>query len=269
MPEGDTVFRQAAQLHRALTGHRLKNCDLRVPDYATVDLTGQRIDDVTAHGKYLLIHSGGMIIRSHLKMDGVWHLYPLTDGPPRWRRPGHTARCILSTAEHQAVGFALGELTAFPATEVAQRQSHLGPDLLGADWDPQEAVRRLRSRPERPIGLALLDQRNLAGIGNVYRNEICFLHGVHPATPVAEVVDLPGIVDTAHRLLQVNRLRSRRVTTGSATAAVRSWVYGRDGQLCLRCRGRIHRAELGEEQDRRRGRADRIIFFCPHCQPQT
>lgn len=268
MPEGDSVFRQAAQLHEVLAGRTLTVCDLRVPSFATVDLTGRTVDDVVAHGKYLLCRIGETVIRSHLKMEGVWHIYPTGGGRPNWRRPAHTARCVLATADHQAVGFSLGELIVFPRGETDQHQGHLGPDLLGQDWDADEALRRLGSRPERAVGLALLDQRNLAGVGNVYRSEICFLAGVHPAVPVSEVPDLAGMVETSHRLLQVNRLRPRRVTTGTAQAAVRTWVYGREGRLCLRCRGRIRRAELGEEEDRRRGRADRVIYFCPRCQPQ-
>ncbi|MDO5493571.1 MAG: DNA-formamidopyrimidine glycosylase family protein [Nesterenkonia sp.] len=268
MPEGDSVYRQAAQLHRVLAGRTLTTCDLRVPSYAAVDLSGRVVDDVVAHGKYLLCRIGDTVIRSHLKMEGVWHVYPLGPGRPRWRRAAHTARCVLATDEHQAVGFSLGELVVFPRSETAQRQQHLGPDLLGDDWDAQEALRRLRARPERAVGPALLDQHNLAGIGNVYRSEICFLAGVHPSAPVSAVPDLPGMVETAHRLLQVNRLRPRRVTTGTASAAVRTWVYGRDGQLCLRCRSRIVRAEIGEEEDRRRGRDDRVVHWCPHCQPQ-
>lgn len=299
MPEGDTVYRQAAALSTALTSELLVSSDFRVPDYATLDLSGEPVESVVARGKYLLMRVGELSIQSHLRMEGTWHVYArgAQEGGqagrfPRWRRPAHTARCILTTEDHQAVGFSLGELHVLPRAEEAAALSHLGPDLLGPDWDAEEARRRLLHDQQRSIGVALLDQRNLAGIGNVFRSEICFLARVHPAVPVGELegspeappdgmqiagpdgppsgrpgVTLNRILDLALRLLSVNSLRTRRRTTGTAGSTPDYWVYARRGQACLRCRTRIVRAELGEEDLRRRAVQDRVIYFCPSCQP--
>lgn len=269
MPEGDSVYRQAAMLHSALAGHQVLSSDFRVPAFATVDLVGAPVDRVLARGKHLLLYAAGLTVQSHLKMEGVWHVYPHSENGerPQWKRPGHTARCVLSTASHQAVGFALGELHVMKQGEEEPYLSHLGPDLLGLDWDPEEAERRLRLRPERSIGVALLDQTNLAGIGNVYRSEICFLARLHPQLPVAEVADMTAVIDISHKLLQVNKLRIRRCTTGSPTSALQYWVYGRARKACMRCGTTIQKSELGEERPRRAGMQDRVIYFCPACQP--
>lgn len=269
MPEGDSLFRQAALLREALAGQTLLSTDFRVPAFATADFAGHTVTEVQARGKHLLITIGAAVVHSHLKMEGVWHLYTSgTDqAPPRWRRPVHTARCILTTEHHQAVGFSLGELHIFTAQEAANHLAHLGPDLLGEDWDLQEARRRLHAQPDRAVGVALLDQRNLAGVGNVYRSEICFLAGVHPDTPVADVADLDRVLQLARRLLEVNRLRSRRCTTGSPESPPEYWVYGRGGKLCMRCKGRIMRSHSGEQAQRNAAHEDRVVYFCPTCQP--
>ncbi|GAA1172864.1 Fpg/Nei family DNA glycosylase [Nesterenkonia xinjiangensis] len=274
MPEGDSVFREAAMLHEALAGRTLLSTDFRVPAFATVDFSRQRVDRVQARGKHLLITVGDAVVHSHLKMEGTWHVYPRgTGGPgarrggPRWKRPAHTARCVLTAEHHQAVGFSLGELHVFTPAEMDEHIAHLGPDLLGEDWNAADAARRMGSQPDRAIGVALLDQRNLAGVGNVYRSEICFLAGVHPDTPIGAVPDLSRIIDIAHRLLQINKLRGRRSTTGTPTAAVQYWVYGRGGKLCMRCQSRIIRSHSGEESQRRAAQEDRVIYVCPTCQP--
>ena len=203
MPEGDTVFRQAAVLHAALGGKVLTASDFRVPSYATVDLSGRTVQRVIARGKHLLMQFGDLTVHSHLKMEGTWHVYPrdAQGGRPQWRRPAHTARCVLRTQDHEAVGFSLGELDIFSPTEEQERLGHLGPDLLGPDWDPAEATRRLLSAPQRSIGVALLDQRNLAGVGNVFRSEICFLAGILPTRPVAEVANLARVIELSEKLL--------------------------------------------------------------------
>ena len=270
MPEGDSVYREAALLHEALAGRPLLSTDFRVPAFATADFAGHTVDRAQARGKHLLIHIGDAVVHSHLKMEGVWHLYPRGPGQsgPRWRRPAHTARSVLTTEHHQAVGFSLGELHLFTEREALDHLAHLGPDLLGEDWDPAAAEHRLRSQPDRAIGVALLDQRNLAGVGNVYRSEICFLAGVHPDTPVDAVPDLSRIIDLAHRLLQINKLRSRRSTIGTPSAAVQYWTYGRGGKLCMRCQSRIARSHSGEESQRKAAQEDRVIYVCPSCQPR-
>ncbi|WP_103509929.1 Fpg/Nei family DNA glycosylase [Streptomyces sp. SM13] len=214
MPEGDTVLQTAARLHEALAGQVLTRSDLRVPRFATADLTGRTVLDVTARGKHLLTRiEGGLTLHSHLRMDGSWRVYAPDE---RWRGgPGHQIRAILANAEHTAVGYRLPVLELLRTSEESRAVGHLGPDLLGPDWDPGLAVDHLLAAPERPLGEALLDQRNLAGIGNVYKCELCFLARVTPWTPVGALPDgvLPRLVTLAERLLHANRDRPTRTTT--------------------------------------------------------
>ena len=261
MPEGDTVWRSARDLNTALAGRTLTRCDIRVPKFATTDFTGQTVDDVVSRGKHLLIRVGGedgWILHSHLKMEGLWHVYRTGE---KWRRPAFKARCVLEAGDVQAVGFELGFLRVLPRREEADAVGYLGPDLLGADWDADEALRRLRAEPERPIGLALLDQRIMAGLGNVYRCELCFLAGVHPLTPVGQVPDLPRIVELSKRLLEANKNRSRRITTG-AMGRDQLWVYNREKRGCLRCGTKVAHELLGDDE-----LSLRDLYYCPHCQP--
>ncbi|WP_158865720.1 DNA-formamidopyrimidine glycosylase family protein [Leifsonia sp. AG29] len=257
MPEGDTVYQAARRLHRALAGRVLTVTDFRVPAYATVDLSGQRMDEVVSRGKHLLMHVGDHVIHSHLKMEGTWEVYP-PDG--RWRHPAYQARAVLRTEDAQAVGFQLGLLEVLPRSAEAEAVGYLGPDLLGPDWDAEEAIRRLSANPEAPIAVALLDQRNLAGVGNVYANEICFVRGVLPTRPIADV-DVPAAVSLAHRMLVANRDRTVRVTTGDTRRGRNTWVYGRQGQPCRRCGTPIRRIELGRTE-----LEERVTYFCPVCQ---
>ena len=264
MPEGDTVFAAAARLRAALDGQRLTRTQFRIPSLATADLTGRTVTSVRSVGKHLLIDVGGsddddsglarVSLHSHLKMEGAWHVHPIGT---KWRRPGYQARVVLRTATHEAVGFDLGilELTETPDQDLA----YLGPDLLSAEWEPTEAIRRIEARADEPIGTALLDQRLVAGIGNVYRSELCFLRRVLPTRPVREV-DVTAMVDLARRVLWANRLRTARTTTGQTAPNARMWVYGRRGQLCRRCGSTIERDQLGSIGE------DRVIYFCRQCQ---
>lgn len=258
MPEGDTVYRAARQLNEALAGSVLAGCDIRVPAYATVDLTGETVHEVASRGKHLLMRVGAFTIHSHLKMEGSWRLYR---HGARWTRPAFEARIVLQTADWQAVGFALGELDVVPRDRESDLVGHLGPDLLGPGWDDAEAVRRLSQHPEQAIAVALLDQRSLAGLGNVYANELCFLRGMLPTRPVADV-DLPATVALARRLIVANRDRPERTTTGELRRGRRSWVYGRAGEQCRRCGTRIRHTRLGRTE-----LEERDSYFCPHCQP--
>ena len=261
-------------MHAALAGKVLAAADFRVPAFATLDLAGWRVLEVVARGKHLLHRLAGpdgeaLSVHSHLKMEGGWQVYAPGQ---RWRKPAHTARAVLRAEDGtSAVGFSLGTLEVIPTPEEDVVVGHLGPDLLGPDWDPALAEANLRARPERAIGQALLDQRNLAGIGNVYRCELCFLGRVHPADPVAAVADLPGMVATAKRLLEANKSRSRN-TVGGFGPRNGTWVYGRAGQPCLRCRTRIEHATLAEPTEGTGARIgdlrERDIYFCPSCQPR-
>ena len=255
MPEGDTVWRTAKHLDQALTGRLLTATDFRVPAFATLDLAGRTVVGTVARGKHLLTRIGEEhTLHTHLKMEGSWHLYRPTTP---WRRPAHEARVVLRTEEWVAVGFSLGITEVLRRAEEDDAVGHLGPDLLGPDWDEEEALRRLRADPERPVGEALLDQRNLAGIGNMYKAELCFLAGIHPATPVAAVPDLRRLVRRARQVLEANKERVQQATTGDLRRGRTLWVYARGRQPCRRCGTRIEQADLD----------GRVTSWCPRCQP--
>ena len=261
MPEGDTVQQTARRLHEALAGPPLTGCDLRVPRLATVDLTGRRVLEVVARGKHLLTRvEGGLTLHSHLRMDGAWLVYGHGE---RWRGgPHHQIRAVLATAERTAVGYRLPVLELMRTADEDRAVGHLGPDLLGPDWDPEEALRRLLADPSRPVGEALLDQRNLAGIGNVYKCELCFMLRIPPWLPIGRVPSPERLVALAKRLLEANRTRRARVTTAHTRPDRRLWVYGRAGRPCLRCGTPVRATEEG------RAGQERTTFWCPVCQPE-
>ncbi|WP_405014446.1 DNA-formamidopyrimidine glycosylase family protein [Kitasatospora sp. NBC_01539] len=256
MPEGDTVHRTAASLREALAGRRLTAADLRVPAHATADLTGRLVLDVVPRGKHLLTRfDGGLTLHTHLRMDGRWSVFRPGE---RWSGgPAYEIRAVLATAGLTAVGFRLPVVELLPTADEARAVGHLGPDLLGPDWDAAEALRRLTADPARPVGEALLDQRNLAGIGNVYANELCFMAGTTPWTPVGEVAALDRVVAKAHHLLDANKLRTERLTTREDAPGRRTWVYGRARRPCSRCGTTVRTAPYAQ---------DRPAFWCPHCQ---
>lgn len=257
MPEGDTVWLTARNLNLAIGGEELTGCDIRVPAFATVDLSGEIVHEVVSVGKHLLHRIGDYSIHSHLKMEGSWHLYkPETP----WRRPAWSARAVLKTAEWTTVGFQLGIVEVVPTEEEDTVVGHLGPDLLGPGWNADVALERLRADPDIPIFIALLDQRNLAGLGNEYVNEICFIRGMLPTRPVASV-DLDRIVELSVKLITKNRERPERTFTGNTRAGQQSWVYGRVGKPCRRCGTRIQKGKLGPTP-----LIQRDVYWCPRCQ---
>ena len=261
MPEGDTVYRAARRLDRALSGHVLTESDFRVPQLAGVDLAGAVVLRTVSRGKHLMTRIEGerpWTLHTHLKMEGSWHIYT---GTTRWRRPGEQARVVLRTADRTAVGFSLGVVELVPRHAESDVVGHLGPDLLGPDWDEGEALRRLGSDPDRPLGEALLDQSRIAGIGNMYMAELCFTSGVHPGTPVGQVPDLSRLVRRARQMLQLNKERSVQSTTGDLRPRERTWVYRRDKAPCRRC-GTTIRVEM-----RGPGERERASYWCPSCQP--
>ncbi|MGA9746296.1 MAG: DNA-formamidopyrimidine glycosylase family protein [Nocardioides sp.] len=264
MPEGDTVWRTARHLDRTLSGQVLTRTDFRVPAHATLDLAGRPVVETLARGKHLLTRIGDdHTLHSHLKMEGSWHLYKQGT---RWRRPAHEARVVLETAPWTGVGFALGIVEVLPRDAEAAAVGHLGPDLLGPDWDPAEAVRRITDSPATTLAEALLDQRNLAGIGNLYKSELCFLAGVHPWRPVAlaqESTSLDRLVRRAQAMLEANKERVEQTTTGDTRRGRQTWVYRRDKQPCRRCGTTIQVAMQGAE-----GR-ERATYWCPRCQPEA
>ncbi|MEU5246730.1 DNA-formamidopyrimidine glycosylase family protein [Streptomyces asoensis] len=259
MPEGDTVLQAARRLHEALAGKVLTRSDLRVPKFATADLTGRAVLDVTARGKHLLTRvGGGLTLHSHLRMDGSWKVFT---NDQRWTGgPAHQIRAILGTHDRTAVGYRLPVLELLRTADEEQAVGHLGPDLLGPDWDPEQALANLLTDPDRALGEALLDQRNLAGIGNVYKCELCFLLGVTPWLPVGvlpadRAAKLPAL---AKKLLEANRERPNRNTTGRRGQDL--FVYGRARRPCLRCGTRIRLADQGD------GSRERPTYWCPTCQ---
>ena len=182
MPEGDTVFQTARRQHAALAGKTLTGFDLRVPEFAASDLNGEVVHEVVSVGKHLFHRIGAYSLHSHLKMEGSWRLFRSGE---RWTRPAHLARAVLDTATVTAVGFELGVTELIRTADEHTVVGHLGPDLLGPGWDAAGASHRLAAAPDVPVFVAVLDQRNLAGIGNVYANELCFLRGLDPARPRA------------------------------------------------------------------------------------
>lgn len=260
MPEGDTVFQTATQLRGALAGRVLAHTDFRVPRYATVDFTGRQVLAAESRGKHLLVRfEGNVTLHTHLRMDGAWRVQAVggrVGGSPR-----DQVRVVLANDAYTAIGLRLPVVDLVRTAEESRVVGHLGPDLLGAGWDADEAVRRLAARPGRPIGEALLDQRNLAGVGNVYRAELCFLRGVSPFVRVDAAGDLYAMVDLAKRALEANRERHGHVTTGDPRPGHQHWVYGRVGRPCRRCGTPIRKAEAGEPP--------RVVFWCPRCQPDV
>jgi endonuclease-8 len=260
MPEGDTVWRSCQQLNAVLAGRSLTRSEFRVPALATADLTGVRVAGVASRGKHQLFRlANGLTLHTHFRMEGAWRIYPA------WRRRSggreHQVRAVLGTAEHEAVGYRLPVTELVPTADEARVVGHLGPDLLGADWDLAEAVRRIAADPRRSIGEALLDQRNLAGFGTFYRAELLFLQGLHPRRPVGEVADLRRVVARGRQLILANRWRPEQSTTGDLRPDRRAWVFERPGQPCRRCRTPIRTEEFGPLGRERRS------YWCPHCQP--
>jgi len=252
------VWRTARRLDEALSGRVLTRSDFRVPRFATTDLTGRTVTETLSRGKHLLTRvDGGLTVHTHLRMDGSWRIQPTSGYLPR----DHRIRIVLGNDSRQAVGYQLGVVEVLPTESEARVVGHLGPDLLGPGWDAAEAVRRLQTEPSRPVGEALLDQRNLAGIGNLYKAETLFLRGVSPWRPVGEVAGLAELVHLAQRLLEANKERIGQVTTGNPARGQETWVYGRAGRPCRRCGSPIRRASQGGATE------ERITFWCARCQP--
>jgi DNA-formamidopyrimidine glycosylase len=253
MPEGDAVWYTARRLHEALAGRPLTRSDFRVPRFATADLTGDVVTETVSRGKHLLTRTrGGLTVHTHLRMDGNWRIRPAGERMTE----SHRIRLVLANREWQAIGYSLGVVELVRTSQEAEVTGHLGPDLLGPDWDCAEAVRRLGAEPDRPIGEALLDQRHLAGIGNFYKAEVLFLRGINPWRRVGDVAELGAVADLAKRLLEANKERIGQVTTGNPRRGEETWVYGRRGRPCRRC-GTPIRSE---------GQQDRVTFWCPSCQ---
>jgi endonuclease VIII len=269
MPEGDTIFRAAAGLRPYLVGRRVDDARANGPGPVPQvrRIVGREITAVDALGKNLLIRfDNGLELRTHLRMKGVWHRYRPGE---RWHMPPSRARLVLEVPGAVAVCFdaPVVELLEQRAETLHEPLAGLGPDLLAPDFDAAEAIRRLRdpSRRTMTIGEALLDQRVMAGIGNVYRSEILWIVQVSPFTPVGDLDDatLERLVGTARRLLVANVSGGRgfeRVTTaGDRGAPGPLYVYRRVGRPCRRCRTAIASTRLGRD-------LPRSVYWCPTCQ---
>jgi endonuclease-8 len=273
MPEGDTLFRTAAGLRPYLVGRAVTQATVREPGAgagAKVDrVVGSEVTAVEAMGKNLLLRfANGLELRTHLGMHGSWHRYRPGE---RWRRPAARARLVIEVEGSVAVCFDAPTVELFEqrAEPLHPALAALGPDLLADGFDAAEAVRRLRDPARRaiPIGEALLDQRALAGIGNVYKSEVLFIERVSPFVAGAALDDgaLERVIATARRLLLANAVAPRggaeRVTTGGSRHADGPlWVYGRTGRPCRRCGTPIRSTFQGADLPRR-------TYWCPRCQP--
>jgi endonuclease VIII len=260
VPEGDTIFRTAVSLRRWLGGRVVTRAVSRKAGTDLSPAVGRTIEKVEAQGKHLLIHfSGGLVLHTHMRMTGSWHVYPVGE---RWRKPADQARVIIEAGDRLAVCFNVPVIEVLTEKE---RQVHgalrrLGPDLLGtAPLDLTEVRARARLSPAPTVGELLLDQRVVAGIGNIYRCESLFLCRVDPHRASASLDDgtIDNLVTTAARLLKANAVTSSydRNFDGGPD---RPWVYKRSGQPCRRCGTRIRRALLGVDA--------RSVYWCPTCQ---
>jgi endonuclease-8 len=266
MPEGDTIFRAARTLHAALAGRKVTRFSSSLPDVAGAArhyrIEGRQVSAVEARGKHLIVRfEGGPALHTHMRMTGSWHLYRKGS---RWQKSPALARAVIESGDRVAVCFAAPVVEWLtPGQEAAHAPlATLGPDLLAPGFDAALARTNLRRDGAREIGDALLDQRLLAGIGNVYKSETLFLAGVSPFAPLASLSDatLDAIVSKARALMRSNlgAQPGLRRTRGSLTGQ-RLWVYRRQGRPCLRCGTAIRM--------KRQGEAARSTYWCPACQP--
>jgi endonuclease-8 len=276
MPEGDTIFRAARTLNRALAGKAVTRFHSVLPALTRVHddhpLTGRTVERVESIGKHLLMHfSGELILRTHMRMNGSWHIY--RPGEP-WQRPRQAMRVLVATADFEAVGFDIPVAEFIATRDLARNDDlrRLGPDLLGSGFDAAAAVDRMREHSAMEIGEALLNQRVMAGVGNVYKSEVLFACGINPFIPVARVAqeDLARLIDTARRFLVANvstgmapmtTYTGYRRTTGRDDPSERLYVYGRARLPCRQCGTAII--------VRAQGRNARLTYWCPRCQPDT
>lgn len=276
MPEGDTIFRAARTLHRALAGKPVVRFQSMFPHLTRVHedapITGRTIEGVRAAGKHILMQfSGDLLLRTHMRMNGSWHIY--RPGEP-WQRPRRAMRIVVATADFEAVGFDIPVAEMIREKDLPRHNElrRLGPDLLAEDFDAVEAARRIRERGASEIADVLLNQRVLAGIGNVYKSEVLFACGVNPFAAVSSLEDsqVQCLVATARKFLRANvtdHLASMTTYTGFRRTTRRSdpkerlWVYGRAGEPCRKCGTAI--------SIRAQGRDARLTYWCERCQPST
>ena len=261
MPEGDTVWRTARRLNEALADEVIIGADLRWPGLSTVDLRGVRTLEVVSRGKNLLHRlDAGLTLHSHLRMDGQWRV-EATEGLANRTLANPQLRALVSTARWTALGIRLGAVHLLATREEGRLFGYLGPDVLGTDWDAAEAASRLAAS-RGTIGSALLDQRNLAGVGTLYASEALFLERLSPWHPAASLASaqVRRVVDRVHRLLNVNRHNVTQSTTGVQRHGKTTYVHARSGRPCRRCGDTVRVSVLGVPPQ------ERAFFYCPTCQ---
>jgi endonuclease-8 len=273
MPEGDTIFRAAQTLNRALAGKVVVRFESVFPALTRVHddrpLTARTIEKVDSVGKHLLVHfSGNLVLRTHMRMSGSWHIYRPGE---RWKRARRDMRLVVATSDFEAVGFNIPVAEFIDAHRLPKHPelARLGPDVLHTAFDRDEAIRRLRDKGSAQVGDVLLLQRVMAGLGNVYKSEVLFLCGINPFVQVANLDEraLTCLVDTARSLLTANvttrmapmtTYTGYRRTTRRDSPGERLWVYGRARLPCRRCGTPI--------QVRKHGTDARLTYWCPQCQ---
>jgi endonuclease-8 len=274
MPEGDSIFRAARSMHRVLAGHVVTRFETAYAhlDRVNVDtpIAGRTIERIESAGKHhLIVFSGDLILRTHMRMNGSWHLYRHGE---RWWRGPQAMRVRIDTADWVAVAFnvPVAEFVTPQQLATTDPVAKLGPDLLGREFDRDEAVRRLIASAHQPIAMSLLDQRLVAGIGNVYKSEVLFLSGVNPFTAAGAVPQetLERMMDLARGLLRDNVIdgsspriqtyRNLRMTNRASEHDESLWVYGRSGKPCRKCGTAIEMKRMGIEA--------RSTYWCPRCQ---
>jgi endonuclease-8 len=276
MPEGDTIFRTARALGRALIGHPItgfrSNYPLITRFHDDTPFTGQQVERVESRGKWVLIYfSGGGILVTHMLMSGSWHIY--RPGEP-WQQPGRNMRIVLENSVCQAVGFRVPVAQMHTANSLARDRRIPSPsrDVLNRTFDPAAVALRLRACARDEIGDVLLHQEVLAGVGNVFKSEVCFVTGVNPFCKVADLRadEIDALLQASQKLIASNVLEDssdtivtyrgqRRRTAHTSDPSASLWVYGRHSDPCRRCGERIRRRIQGPDA--------RVTFWCPLCQP--
>jgi endonuclease-8 len=275
MPEGDTIFRAARTLNRALAGHIVTEFETQLPQLARVDvdtpIAGRTVESVEASGKWIHMRfSGDLTLLTHMLMSGSWHIYRPGEA---WQRGRHQMRVAVHTQGFVAVAFKV-PIAEFHTADTLRRHrsvARLGPDVLSPEFDGQIAADRIAARPDLEVGVALLSQSIVAGLGNVFKSEVCFASSVNPFRSVASLSaeELNTLMSHARRFMlgnvadnsgdQIVTYTGFRRTTGRADPSERLWVYGRRGEPCRRCGSPI--------QSRKQGSDARVTFWCPQCQP--
>jgi endonuclease-8 len=274
VPEGDTIFRAARTLHRALAGSIVTAFETQLPGLARIDtdyaIAGRTVEFASATGKWLQIgFSADLVLLTHMLMSGSWHIYRQGEA---WRKSRFHMRVAITTPLFVAVAFNVPIAEFHTKKSLGRREgfNSLGPDLLARDFDEAATVTALADHPDVEIGVALLDQSIIAGLGNVFKSEVCFLAKVNPFQRIGDLsrVQLESLVSIGRRVITANTgpgsgdqivtYTAVRRTTGSSNPAERLWVYRRAGEPCRTCGALI--------LTRKQGIAARTTFWCPICQ---